>query len=210
MTAVDRTKYMDDREVQAQRTVTEAHAITDLQAGRCRGVLTWAVVDVALQTGLRASELVRLTVGDFDPRRLALRVWRHKRREHGQETIAISKTLTKHLREFIRWKRTVEQRTDKDARLFVGKRGPLSKRGLQAIWKGAVKRAGLPAELSIHSARHTMAVHLLRQSGNLRMVQKQLGHGSPATTANMYADISFEDMQAGVDGLYGIKRDGNV
>ena len=33
MTAVDRTKYMDDREVQVLRTVTEAHAITDLQAG---------------------------------------------------------------------------------------------------------------------------------------------------------------------------------
>ena len=34
------------------------------------------------------------------------------------------------------------------------------------------------------------------------MVQKQLGHHSPTITANMYADISFEDMRAGVDGLY--------
>ena len=67
-TAVDRTKYLDDREVNVLRTVTEAHAITDLQAGRYRGVLAWAVVDVALQTGLRASELVRLIVGDFDPK----------------------------------------------------------------------------------------------------------------------------------------------
>jgi hypothetical protein len=32
--------------------------------------------------------------------------------------------------------------------------------------------------------------------------QKQLDHASPATTANMYADISFEDMQNGVNGLY--------
>jgi len=29
-----------------------------------------------------------------------------------------------------------------------------------------------------------------------------LGHASPATTANMYANISFEDMQNGVTGLY--------
>ena len=36
----------------------------------------------------------------------------------------------------------------------------------------------------------------------LRQVQKQLGHSSPATTANMYADISFEDMQDGLNGLY--------
>ena len=34
------------------------------------------------------------------------------------------------------------------------------------------------------------------------VVSEQLGHASPATTANMYADISFEDMQNGVNGLY--------
>ena len=45
-------------------------------------------------------------------------------------------------------------------------------------------------------------MHLLRKTKNLRHVQKQLGHASPATTANMYADVSFEDMQDGVAGLY--------
>lgn len=48
---------------------------------------------------------------------------------------------------------------------------------------------------------------LLRKSKSLRMVQKQLGHYSPTVTANMYADISFEDMQAGVDGLYENEND---
>lgn len=86
--------------------------------------------------------------------------------------------------------------------LFVGSRGPLMTHGLQRIWHRAVERANLPKELSIHSARHTMAVHLLKRTGNLRQVQKQLGHSSPATTANLYADVPFEDMQAGVSGLY--------
>ena len=47
-----------------------------------------------------------------------------------------------------------------------------------------------------------MAIHLLRKTGNLRMVQKQLGHCNPPTTANIYADVTFEDMRDGVDGLY--------
>jgi integrase len=85
---------------------------------------------------------------------------------------------------------------------FLGSRGPLTAQGLQRIWKRSVKLAGLPKELSIHSARHTIAVQLLKKTGNLRLVQKQLGHASPATTANMYADISFEDMQNGLNGLY--------
>jgi len=49
---------------------------------------------------------------------------------------------------------------------------------------------------------NTIAVQLLKKTGNLRQVQKQLGHASPATTANMYADITFEDMQNGLNGLY--------
>ncbi|MHC4329257.1 MAG: tyrosine-type recombinase/integrase, partial [Planctomycetota bacterium] len=90
----------------------------------------------------------------------------------------------------------------KKGRLFVGSRGPLSAQGLQRIWKRSIQLAGLPEELSIHSARHTIAVQLLKKTGNLRQVQKQLGHASPATTANMYADISVEDMQKGLNGLY--------
>ena len=157
---------------------------------------------MALQTGQRVSEMTRHVVGDFDPRRQAMKVWRHKRRKRQQETLAISKALAVHLKAFITWKRSVGQVTDRKDSLFVGKRGPLSARGLQQIFKAALRRAGLPQELSIHCCRHTMAVHLLRKTGNLRMVQKQLGHRNPATTANMYADVTFEDLRDGVDGLY--------
>ena len=203
MTQIDREKYLDAAELDRLRTVTEAHALTDLKSGRLRGVLAWAVVDVALGTGLRVSELARLKVGDFDARRRSLRAWRHKRRKPLRETIAVSKALAGHLRQYIDWKANAGQATDKDAAIFVGKRGPLTESGLQNIWKAAVRRAGLPVELSIHSARHTVAVHLLKTTGNLRMVQKQLGHTNPATTANLYADVSFEDMGEALDGLYG-------
>ena len=37
---------------------------------------------------------------------------------------------------------------------------------------------------------------------NLYFVQKKLAYTSPATTANMYADIFFEDMQEGLTELY--------
>ena len=203
MAPIERTKYMDEDEAKRLRTVTEAWAIMDLQAGRLRGPLVWAVVDVAMLTGLRVSELARLTLGDLDLKRGALRVWRHKRKPHKQETLAIPQELAEHLTHFIAWKEQVGQATSKGSPLFVGKRGPLTPQGLEQLWKVATKRAGLPKELSIHCARHTMAVHLLRKTRNLRQVQKQLGHADPATTANMYADVSFKDMQAGVTALYG-------
>jgi integrase len=154
------------------------------------------LVDLALSTGLRVSEMVALKIKDVDLKRGCMSVTRRKRKKKVKESLAISKDLVQHLKDYITW-------TDrKSGALFVGARGPLTAQGLQRIWKASIKRAGLPKELSIHSARHTIAVHLLKKTSNLRQVQKQLGHASPATTANMYADISFEDMQNGVTGLY--------
>ncbi len=191
---IDRTKYMNADEVKQLRTVTEAKAIVDLRKGRITGPLVWMVVDLALATGLRVSELAAIQVKDIDLKRGLITVQRRKRKKKVVDSLAISPELVKHIKDYLADKTT--------GNLFVGERGDLTRFGLQQIWKAAVKRAGLPKELSIHSARHSMAVHLLKKTGNLRQVQKQLGHASPATTANMYADISFEDMQNGVTGLY--------
>ena len=191
---IDREKYMSADEVKQMRTVTEAGAILALRKGRTTAINIWMVVDLALATGLRVSELAAIQIKDIDLKRGFIKVHRKKRKKKVVDSLAISPELIGHLKEYI------ENRTD--GKLLIGGRGPLTRYGLQQIWKSAVKRAGLPKELSIHSARHTMAVHLLKKTGNLRQVQKQLGHASPATTANMYADISFEDMQAGVTDLY--------
>lgn len=191
---MDRVKYMNVEEVKQLRTVTEAKAIVDLRKGRITGPLAWMVIDLALATGLRVSELAAIKIKDIDFKRGFIKVQRRKRKKKTVDSLAVSPKLIKHLKEYI---------GDRTAgKLFVGERGNLTRIGLQQIWKAAIRRAGLPKELSIHSARHTMAVHLLRKTGNLRQVQKQLGHASPATTANMYADISFEDMQNGVTDLY--------
>jgi len=80
MTPIDRTKYMDEDE-----------------ARRLRGPLVWAVVNVAMLTGLRVSEMVRLTLGNLDLKRGAVRVWRHKRKPRKQETLAIPPELVEHL-----------------------------------------------------------------------------------------------------------------
>jgi len=200
---MDRKRYLDEREVRLVRAITENRAIRDLRSGRIGGVLAWAVVDTALSTGLRVSEIAALKVGDVDLKRSCLKVKRLKRKQPVIETLAIGADLVEHLSEFIAWKVTVDQPTGRGDALLVGKRGPLTAQGLQQIWKRAIRDAELPKELSIHCARHTLATHLLRKTKNLRQVQKQLGHASPATTANMYADVTFDEMKDGVTDLYG-------
>jgi len=199
---IDRKKYLDKDEVKLLRTVTEAKAIMDLRKGRIKNVTAWMVVDLALSTGLRVSEMSAIRLNHIDLKRGCLTVTRVKRRKHFTETLAIGKELCQHLQQYIEWKKLVNQPTKPISALFVGKRGNLTAQGLMFIWKRCVSEANLPKELSIHSARHTLAVHLLKKTNNLRQVQKQLGHTSPVTTANMYADVSFSDMQEGVTGLY--------
>lgn len=223
MSSVDRTKYMSASEVQQLRTVTQAAAIVDLAEGRRRGPLAWMLVDLALGTGLRVCEIAALTVSDVDLKRQLLRIVRRKKREkvpgeyitvdgkrkpvyrplRVKTSLPIDDELVAHLRDYIENQR---QTGDSDS-LWIGKQGAITAQGLELIWRGAVVRAGLINEAgaalySIHSARHTAAFHLLRKTGNLRHVQKQLGHSNPSTTANMYADICDEDMRAGMSGLY--------
>ncbi len=148
----------------------------------------------------------------MDLKRGCLAVTRAKKRQKNDaESLAIVRELVGHLRAYLTWRacrldslkaKYRGSMTAKSGALFVGERGALGVQGLQRCWRRAVKLARLPAELSIHTARHTCATHLLHKTGNLRLVQEQLGHSSPTTTANMYADVTFEDMQAGVEGLY--------
>lgn len=191
---IDRTKYMSAIECRQLRRHAQDRATGDLKAGRTMGVLAWMLVDTALSTGLRVSELARIEVEDIDVSREALSVTRSKKKKANRETLALNKELVKHLIDYLDGRTT--------GKLFVGSRGDLTAQGLQQVWRRAVKLAGLPKALSIHSARHTLAVALLKKTGNLRQVQKQLGHSSPTTTANMYADVSFDDMQAGLNGIY--------
>ena len=192
---IDRTKYLSKAEVKQLRSTTHNQAKVDKQEGNTTGPLNWLIVDMALSTGLRVSELAAIQVKHVDFRRGLIKVSRLKRTQPLVESLAIADRLKKHIRRYIKWAGITK------GPLFVGQRGPMTPAGLAQAWKSAVRRAGLPKAISIHCARHTCAVHLLPKT-NLRQVQKQLGHSSPATTANFYADVSFEDMKAGVTNLY--------
>src|SRR5262249_52378247 len=67
--------------------------------------------------------------------------------------------------------------------LFVARSGrALSRVGLWHIVKAHARSAGLRAEVSPHTLRHSFATHLLAGGADLRAVQEMLGHASIATT----------------------------
>lgn len=117
--------------------------------------------------------------------------------------VLIRKEFVETVREFIAWKETLGESMLADAPVFLssatGK--PMTKRALQDAFNRACSVANVK-DHSIHDARHTYASELYRASGgNLRLVQKQLGHAR-ITTTQVYADVFDEDATRAVEMLY--------
>ena len=191
--------YLTSDQVEQLRTITEARAIIDMIAGRVGGVNAWAVVDLALSTGLRVSEMAALTIQDVDKKNNFLYVKRAKRKEKNKEILEICPKLSQHLKDYIAW---ADRETGP---LFMGSRGPLSPQGLQRIWKAAVKRAGLPGIFSIHTARHSFAVRQLKTNRTLSQVMRTLGHTSLTTTKNIYSSVISDNSISSLNRITSIK-----
>jgi len=76
---------------------------------------------------------------------------------------------------------------------------PKGVHGMHNWWYGCLERAGIvePGETSgqkMHKARHTAGQRLLDKTGNLKAVQKLLGHSSISTTGDIYTDWDVEQL----------------
>ena len=66
---------------------------------------------------------------------------------------------------------------------------PMCRSTLQRAFRLALRQSGVKKDAHIHSLRHSYATHLLEQGENLRQIQVNLGHKSPAVTA-IYAHLT--------------------
>lgn len=170
--------------------------------GRTHPVRDWAILHVALDTGLRVSEICALQLRDviLDGGHPALIVRDGKGGK--KRGVKLGSALREHLAEFIAWKAASGEALVPGAPLFVSSRGgTLTRTAVYRVFRASADAVGIPSRFSIHSCRHTYASMLYRASSfNLRLVQKQLGHRSIQTT-QIYADVLDEDAVVAVENL---------
>uniref|UniRef100_UPI0035C9F73D site-specific tyrosine recombinase XerD n=1 Tax=uncultured Jatrophihabitans sp. TaxID=1610747 RepID=UPI0035C9F73D len=80
-------------------------------------------------------------------------------------------------------------------RLFLNARGgPLSRQSAWTVLRTAADRAGLRADLSPHTLRHSFATHLMEGGADVRVVQALLGHAA-VTTTQIYTLVTVDTLR---------------
>jgi site-specific recombinase XerD len=77
---------------------------------------------------------------------------------------------------------------------------PMGVHGLHKWLYRCLQRAGIVAEgvtsgRKMHMARHTAGQSVLDRTGNLKAVQKLLGHSSITTTGDIYTDWDIDQLE---------------
>lgn len=164
----------EPRKLPAVLSVEEVSELLAVAPGP--GLKYRAALSISYGTGLRASGVCNLTIGDIDSDRMLIRVVQGKGQK--DRKVMLSVGLLDLLREY--W---LEARPE--GWLFPGepKINPISPRQLNRAFTSAKRMAGINKPVTLHTLRHSFATHLLEAGTDVRVIQVLLGHAKLTTTA---------------------------
>ncbi len=141
-----------------------------------------ALLEMLYATGCRASELANLRLRDLH---LKERYCKCHGKGNKQRMAPIGDAAAEAVENYLKRQRPrlAAARPSENDWLFLSRGGRRLRR--EAIWELVKKYAmiaGIPANISPHTMRHSFATHLLAGGADLRQVQEMLGHASIATT----------------------------
>lgn len=157
-----------------------------------QGIRDYTILFLIATYGLRASEIVKLTLEDIDWRHSTLRIPQSKTRNSLflPLTNSTGNVLIKYLK---------KSRPELPYReLFLRVRapsGPLKPTAVSEIFQLWTRRSGLDISYQgSHCLRHSYAVHLLRQGTTLKAIGDILGHRTAESTC-VYLRLSVDDLR---------------
>lgn len=159
-----------------------------------KGLRDRALLETLYGAGLRASEVLALRLQDVD---LEVGFVRAIGKGDKERVVPLGRMAIEALRAYNERGRCYLGGAGrlKGPELFLNDRGRrLSRQGLHLIIKRYAREAGLPADVSAHTLRHSFATHLLEGGADLRAVQEMLGHADLSTT-QIYTHVSAAHLQ---------------
>ncbi len=146
-----------------------------------------AILELFYSSGLRLTELAKLTLNQLDLGRNLVTV---VGKGNKTRVVPVGSKAIEALQAWLKL-RNIWVAPDENA-IFIGERSGkmLSTRQIERRVSIQAERAGISQHLHPHLLRHCFASHLLAGSGDLRAVQELLGHADIRTT-QIYTHLDF-------------------
>jgi integrase/recombinase XerD len=140
------------------------------------GLRDRAILELMYATGLRVSEVSKLTLHDLNAEAGFLRTTGKGSKER---IVPVGRQAVEWVNRYI----TEVRNGAAQSEVFLSTRGhAMSPKTIWHLIKKYARKAGITKPLSPHTLRHSFATHLLNNGGDLRVIQELLGHADISTT----------------------------
>ncbi len=153
------------------------------------GLRNYCIMLIMLDVGLRASEVINMGCKDVDWTSGKIKVVQGKNKKDRYVWLN---------EESLEWLRKWKERKPESKFLFPTLEGERLKDSyLRASFARLGKKAGIDKRVHPHMLRHTFGTDLYRETKNIRLVQKALGHADLSTTM-IYTHIVDDELENGM------------
>jgi site-specific recombinase XerD len=145
-----------------------------------------------LGTGIRLGSLVCLDISNVDLNAGTLTV---RGKGRAEQLFFLDPTLRGELRRHLK---ELDAGSQALFHTHTGRR--LQARQIQFRFKKWLQEAGISQPYTVHALRHTFATRLYNQTGDLRLVQRALGH-KRASTTEIYTQVTDVQLRKAIESL---------
>ncbi len=157
-----------------------------------------AMLELLYATGIRVTELISLKTTDVNLT-MGFIVCRDA---HKERVIPFGTKAKQALINYINGTRDAMVENKESDVLFANCSGEqMSRQGFWKIIKYYAKKAGIVADITPHTLRHSFAAHLVENGADLKSVQEMLGHSDISTT-QIYANLNHNHLREVYDNAH--------
>lgn len=157
------------------------------------GVRDRAILETLYSTGLRRSEMVKLSIYDVHLERATVMVRQGK--WHKDRLVPIGQRALVWLNKYLAEVRPMLAPVGEDTLFLTNLGEPFTPESMSQLARGYVERAKLPGKQgACHIFRHTMATLMLEGGADIRYIQAILGHSHLSTT-QVYTQVGIRTLQ---------------
>lgn len=150
-----------------------------------------AMLELLYATGIRVSELIGLKLTDLNLQSGMITC----RDLHKARVVPFGTTAKNAIVRYLNESRDKLVGDGRADTLFVNCSGEeMSRQGFWKLIKYYAKKAGIEADITPHTLRHSFAAHLVENGADLKSVQEMLGHSDISTT-QVYVNMSHNHLR---------------